>query len=95
VGEGVTGLFLTSALFTLLAEEDPECLRGVHEIWAGGESISPRAVQRVLDTCPDTTVVNGYGPTETTTFATRFALRPPASVGATMPIGSALHGMGV
>ncbi len=32
------------------------------------------AVRRVLATCPDLTVVDGYGPTETTTFATSYRM---------------------
>ncbi|RCV51197.1 non-ribosomal peptide synthetase [Marinitenerispora sediminis] len=68
--EGVTAVFLTAALFDLVTEERPECLRSVREVWTGGERLSPAAVRRALDACPDTAVVNVYGPTETTTFAT-------------------------
>ncbi|WP_460625008.1 amino acid adenylation domain-containing protein, partial [Kitasatospora kifunensis] len=66
----VTGLWLTAGLFALVTEEDPGCLRGVREVWTGGDVVSPAAVTRLHTACPDTTIVNGYGPTETTTFAT-------------------------
>ena len=83
-------VWLTAGLFSLLANENPESLRGVAEVWAGGDVLSPAAVRRVLDRCPGTTVVNGYGPTETTTFATTHAVE---DVAATVPIGRALDGM--
>ncbi|WP_460625084.1 amino acid adenylation domain-containing protein [Kitasatospora kifunensis] len=66
----VTGLWLTAGLFALVTEDDPTCLHGVREVWTGGDIVSPAAVTRLHTACPDTTIVNGYGPTETTTFAT-------------------------
>ncbi|WAZ19966.1 amino acid adenylation domain-containing protein [Streptomyces cinnabarinus] len=90
---GVTSLFLTTALFNLVAEEDPEVFDLVRQVWSGGEACSPEAIQRVLDRCPHTEFVHVYGPTETTTFATFLALRPPHRVGATVPIGRAMDGM--
>ncbi len=47
----------------------------------------------MLDACPGLTVVDGYGPTETTTFATSFALTDPAAVPGTIPIGRPLDDM--
>ncbi len=73
--QGVSCLFLTIGLFRLFAQEDPACLRGAREVWTGGEAVPGAAVRRVLDACPDLTVVDVYGPTETTTFATRRPFR--------------------
>ncbi|MEV7130823.1 amino acid adenylation domain-containing protein [Streptomyces sp. NPDC093260] len=84
---GVTAAFMTTALFNLLAEEDPGCFAPLAEIWTGGEQVSPAAFQRVLDACPDTSVVHVYGPTETTVFATCVPLDAPYRVGRTVPIG--------
>ncbi|MCP3804329.1 amino acid adenylation domain-containing protein [Allokutzneria sp. A3M-2-11 16] len=67
---GVTGLWLTAALFAMYAEETPECFAGLAEVITGGEAVSPSAVTRVRAHCPGLRVVNGYGPTENTTFAT-------------------------
>ncbi|HET6707851.1 amino acid adenylation domain-containing protein, partial [Amycolatopsis sp.] len=91
--QGITGLFVTAALFALIAEDDPAAFRGVREVWAGGEAVSPRAVRRVLDACPGIVVGNGYGPTETTTFATCHTTRGP--VGEVFPIGAPLSGTAV
>nr|WP_271413605.1 non-ribosomal peptide synthetase [Streptomyces lienomycini] len=87
VRQRVTGLWLTSSLFSLVAESMPEVLDGVRQVWTGGEAVSPQAVRRVLTACPGLVVVNGYGPTETTTFA---ASRPVAALSedaASVPIG--------
>ncbi|MFI5972307.1 non-ribosomal peptide synthase/polyketide synthase [Streptomyces sp. NPDC051452] len=87
---GVSCLWLTAGLFRLLAQEDPTCLRGAREVWTGGEAVPGAVVRRVLDACPDLTVVDGYGPTETTTFATRRAFRSGDPLPAVLPIGRPL-----
>ncbi|MET7765781.1 non-ribosomal peptide synthase/polyketide synthase [Streptomyces sp. NPDC005393] len=87
---GVTCLWLTAGLFRLLAQEAPECLRGAREVWTGGEAVPAGAVRRVLDACPELTVVDGYGPTETTTFATRRPFRAGEELPPTLPIGRPL-----
>ncbi|NYE48015.1 amino acid adenylation domain-containing protein [Spinactinospora alkalitolerans] len=89
----VTGMFFTTALFNLLAEEDPECFRGVREIWTGGETASPVAMRRVLDTTGGTDLVHVYGPTETTTFATCASPAPGLLDAGVAPIGVAMAGM--
>ncbi|MEV5736989.1 non-ribosomal peptide synthase/polyketide synthase [Streptomyces sp. NPDC052292] len=86
----VSCLWLTAGLFRLLAQEDPGCLRGAREVWTGGEAVPGAVVRRVLDACPGLTVVDGYGPTETTTFATRRVFRAGDPLPAVLPIGRPL-----
>ncbi|WP_258382621.1 non-ribosomal peptide synthetase, partial [Streptomyces sp. NTH33] len=88
--QGVSCLFLTVGLFRLLAQEDLACLTGAREVWTGGEAVPGSAVRRVLDACPDLTVVDVYGPTETTTFATRRVFGAGDALPATLPIGRPL-----
>ncbi|MEU4999091.1 amino acid adenylation domain-containing protein [Streptomyces sp. NPDC021622] len=90
---GVTGMWVTAGLFAVLAEEDPQCFRGAREVWTGGDAVSPAAVRRVLRACPGTAVVNGYGPTETTTFATCHRVAGAGGSGTVVPIGAAMSGM--
>ncbi|WP_367129332.1 amino acid adenylation domain-containing protein [Saccharothrix sp. HUAS TT1] len=85
-----TALFLTARLFAVVAEEAPWTFAGTHEVWAGGEALSGEAVARVLAHCPDTLVVDAYGPTETTTFATAMPFRAPDGVPDAPPIGRPL-----
>ncbi|MFE7356926.1 amino acid adenylation domain-containing protein [Streptomyces sp. NPDC057543] len=88
VGGGrVTALWLTAGLFGALATGDPGCLEGAREVWAGGDVVPAHAVRRVVEACPGITLYNGYGPTETTTFATRHRIHPGPPVDGDIPIG--------
>ncbi|WP_069816861.1 non-ribosomal peptide synthetase, partial [Streptomyces sp. TP-A0874] len=91
----VTGLWLTAGLFRLLAEDAPDCLTGVREVWTGGDVVPAAAARRVLEACPGLVLVDGYGPTETTTFATTHRLESADAVPETVPIGRPLDGMAV
>ncbi|MFF1413411.1 amino acid adenylation domain-containing protein [Streptomyces sp. NPDC058289] len=91
--EEITGLQVTAGLFRVMAEEDPACFAGVREVITGGDVISPTAVRRVLEHCPDTVVRGAYGPTETTLFATQAPWTAGDAVPAPIPIGSPLDGM--
>ncbi|WP_073967626.1 non-ribosomal peptide synthetase [Streptomyces sp. CB02460] len=86
----ITSLWLTAGLFRVLAEEVPQAFATVREVWAGGDVVPPEAVHRIQEHCPDTTVVNGYGPTETTTFAATHRVRRPCDYPGTVPIGEPL-----
>ncbi|MFK4156070.1 amino acid adenylation domain-containing protein [Streptomyces fungicidicus] len=88
VDHRITSVFLTTALFNLLADLRPETFRDVREVWTGGEQVSPAAFRRVLDTSPGTLVVHVYGPTETTTFAMYHPVRTaPERLDRSIPIG--------
>ncbi|MEU6485709.1 amino acid adenylation domain-containing protein [Streptomyces sp. NPDC046887] len=83
----VTALWLTSSLFNVIAEHAPEALATVRQVWTGGEAVSATSVTRVHATCPDTLLVDGYGPTETTTFAAHHPIPRPYTGPPTVPIG--------
>ena len=68
---GVTALWLTAGLFRLMSTEELGCFAALDEVWTGGDVVSVSAVRRVTEAHRHLTVVNGYGPTEATTFATR------------------------
>ncbi|WP_326842059.1 amino acid adenylation domain-containing protein [Streptomyces sp. NBC_01558] len=93
IEEQITGLDITAGLFRLMAEEDPGCFAGVREVITGGDLISPTAVRRVLEHCPDTIVRCAYGPTETTLFATQAPWNPGDQIPAPIPVGRPLDGM--
>ncbi|WP_182880432.1 non-ribosomal peptide synthase/polyketide synthase [Microbispora sp. H10949] len=89
----VGAVWLTAGLFRLVAAEDPACLAGVREVWTGGDVVPADAVRRVMDACPGVVVVDGYGPTETTTFAAAHPMALPRQVPDAVPIGSPLDNM--
>jgi amino acid adenylation domain-containing protein len=61
--------WLTAALFNAVVDEDPRHLDGLGQLLIGGEALSVPHVRRALAALPRTTIINGYGPTECTTFA--------------------------
>ncbi|HEX3128840.1 MAG TPA: non-ribosomal peptide synthase/polyketide synthase [Thermoanaerobaculia bacterium] len=85
--EGITSLWLTAGLFHQMVEARLASLRGLRQLLAGGDVLSPPHVLRVLQEAPGVTLINGYGPTESTTFACCYPMRSPEAVGATVPIG--------
>ncbi|MGA4851322.1 amino acid adenylation domain-containing protein [Streptomyces sp. G5(2025)] len=87
----VTALWLTAELFRTVAELAPGTLRGLREVWTGGDVVDGEAVRRVRRHCPGTVVVNGYGPTEATVFATAHRVTGPGPSGPP-PIGRPLDG---
>ncbi|MFS4093125.1 amino acid adenylation domain-containing protein [Streptomyces sp. AF1A] len=89
----VSAVWLTAALFALVADEAPATMGTLQEIWAGGEAVSAAAVRKLRERFPAVRFVNGYGPTETTTFAARWTLDIDDPIPDALPIGSPLDGM--
>jgi non-ribosomal peptide synthetase component F len=44
--QGVTAIFMTTALFNQVARERPDAFSGVRHVMFGGEAVDPRAVRR-------------------------------------------------
>ncbi|WP_244237808.1 non-ribosomal peptide synthetase, partial [Corallococcus llansteffanensis] len=86
---GVTTLWLTSGLFTQMVDGHLEGLRSVRHLLTGGDVVSAPHARRVVETLR-VPVINGYGPTESTVFATTFHLTDAAHTGASLPIGRPL-----
>jgi amino acid adenylation domain-containing protein/non-ribosomal peptide synthase protein (TIGR01720 family) len=66
--EAVTVLWLTSSLFNAIVDDDPRVLAPIEQLLIGGEALSPSHVRRAYAALPHVRIVNGYGPTESTTF---------------------------
>jgi amino acid adenylation domain-containing protein len=71
---GVTSAWLTAALFNAIIDDDPHNLRGLKQLLTGGEALSVPHVLRAIDALPDVTLINGYGPTECTTFTATYRI---------------------
>ncbi len=84
----ITTLWLTSTLFNTIIDEDPEALSGIRQLLIGGEALSVSHVRRGLNALPSTQIINGYGPTENTTFTCCYAIPSPLDSQAhSIPIG--------
>ncbi len=96
--QGVTTLWLTSGLFHQAVEEGTASgddgrgagLRGLRQLLAGGDVLSPSHVRRALERLPGCELINGYGPTENTTFTCCHRLERSAAADAAVPIGRAI-----
>lgn len=86
--ERITCLWLTSALFNTVIDRRPTALRSLKTLLIGGEALSPEHVRHALSMLPNTTIINGYGPTENTTFTCTHQIPRdlPATV-TSVPIG--------
>ena len=84
---GVTTLWLTAGLFHLMVEERLEDLRPLRQLLAGGDVLSPEKVRKVLQGLPDCRLINGYGPTENTTFTCCHTVTRTEALAGGVPIG--------
>ncbi|MFC9429742.1 amino acid adenylation domain-containing protein [Streptomyces sp. NPDC056987] len=87
---GVTVLFLTTALFQQIANERPSAFAPLRTLLFGGEVCDPRTVRRVLAAAPPARLLNVYGPTEATTFATWHEIGEHDDTTRPIPIGGAI-----
>jgi amino acid adenylation domain-containing protein len=86
--QGVSTLWLTAGLFHQMVHEQPQALRGVRQLLAGGDVLAvPQVVQVLQQQRPDAVLINGYGPTENTTFTTCYPMHDAAQVGHSVSIG--------
>ncbi|HVG45522.1 MAG TPA: amino acid adenylation domain-containing protein, partial [Longimicrobium sp.] len=80
----VSVLWLTAGLFSQYADELAPVLGGLRYLIVGGDVVDAGAVERVQRSGPPAHLLNGYGPTETTTFAVTYEI-PVAAAGAERP----------
>jgi amino acid adenylation domain-containing protein/non-ribosomal peptide synthase protein (TIGR01720 family) len=83
----VSVLWLTAGLFHLIMQDRPEVLTEVPLVITGGDVVPSQDVRTLLNQPGSGSVMNGYGPTESTTFATSYLVSKSAGVGASVPIG--------
>ncbi len=83
----VTTLWLTAGLFQLMVEEQLENLKPVKQLLAGGDVLSVTHVQKVVENLTECQLINGYGPTENTTFTCCFPVTTKSKLEKSVPIG--------
>ncbi len=84
---GITTLWLTAGLFHLMVDERLDDLTPLRQLLAGGDVLSPRHVAKARRALPACTIVNGYGPTENTTFTCCYTVTADTESMTTVPIG--------
>lgn len=78
-------MWMTAPLFKQMLDTDIEIFAGLQSIMIGGDALSPVHINRLRQRYPELNVINGYGPTENTTFSTTHLIRQ--EYGSNIPIG--------
>jgi amino acid adenylation domain-containing protein/thioester reductase-like protein len=86
----VTTLWLTAGLFNLMVDENIDALKPLRQLLAGGDVLSVTHVQKFLQTGENCRLINGYGPTENTTFTCCYQIPKSLSPNGSVPIGRAI-----
>lgn len=93
---GVDSAWLTASLFNAIVDGTPEVLAPLRTLYVGGEALSVPHVRRCISRFPNLTLINGYGPTEATTFTCTYCIPQDLDGSASsVPIGQPLSGVSV
>jgi amino acid adenylation domain-containing protein len=84
---GVTTLWLTASLFRHMVDGPLDLLGGVRQLLTGGEVLPVPQVRKFLETYPRCRLINGYGPTENTTFTCCYTVAGETGITTSVPIG--------
>ncbi len=91
--QDVTVLWMTSSLFNHTVGEVPDAVAGIGTVIVGGEALDPAVIRGVLraGNAPQR-LLNGYGPTENTTFSTTHHITAVPDDAVAIPIGTPIRG---
>jgi len=84
---GVTTLWLTAGLFHLMVNERLDDLRPLKQLLAGGDVLSIKHTEEVKKNLAGLNLINGYGPTESTTFTCCYPVSGVGQERGSVPIG--------
>jgi acyl-coenzyme A synthetase/AMP-(fatty) acid ligase len=90
----ITTLWLTSGLFHLVARHSIETFGALRHLIVGGDVIHANLFALVKQRFPKLRLVNGYGPTENTTFTACYVASEGFS-GSKVPIGEPIAGTSI
>ncbi|MBN3951615.1 MAG: amino acid adenylation domain-containing protein [Nostoc sp. NMS7] len=88
--QGISVLFLTTALFNQIAQEVPSAFNSLRHLLFGGEAVDPKWVKEVLKNGAPQRLLHVYGPTENTTFSSWYLVQDVPEDATTIPIGRAI-----
>ena len=86
----ISVMFLTTALFNQVAQNEPDAFASMRYVLFGGELCDAQAARRVLESAPPQHLQHVYGPTEATTFSTSYEINEVSADARTLPIGRTL-----
>ena len=82
--------WFTSSLLNQWVDLDITVFEGLKTILAGGEKLSEKHIGKLRKTYPSIQIINGYGPTENTTFSLTYPIKE-TEILSSIPIGKAIN----
>ncbi len=70
----ITTMWLTSSLFNQLVDIDDTIFDSLKYLLVGGDVLSPKHINKIKNRSSKIEIINGYGPTENTTFSTTYRI---------------------
>ncbi|WP_028545533.1 non-ribosomal peptide synthetase [Paenibacillus taiwanensis] len=89
----ITTMWLTAPLFNQLVQQDVMIFEGLHTLIVGGDALSWEHTNQARRAHPNLKLINGYGPTENTTFSTYYVIEKVFN--SAIPIGQAISNSNV
>ncbi len=90
--EKISIAWFTAGLFNLIIDQDVNALSRLKTLLVGGEALSVNHIRRGLINMPNTKIINGYGPTENTTFTCTYDIPRILDFSlSSIPIGKAIN----
>ncbi|MBK8551800.1 MAG: amino acid adenylation domain-containing protein [Ignavibacteria bacterium] len=86
----INRMWFTSSWFNQLLETDITLFSGLETILVGGEKLSEYHIQKLRQAYPGMEIINGYGPTENTTFSLTYRITDK-KIDGSIPIGYPLN----
>lgn len=85
---GVTAMYMSVGLFNQHTDALAEVFSRLRYLLVGGDALDPGTIRRVLQQSSPQHLLNVYGPTECTTFATQYVIHAVEQHALRIPIGS-------
>jgi amino acid adenylation domain-containing protein len=87
--EHINTMWFTAGWLNELVDTDIELFSPLRYLLAGGDKLSVRHIRKLKEKFPELMVINGYGPTENTTFSLTYRIEN--TFGESFPIGKPLN----
>jgi tyrocidine synthetase-3 len=84
----ITIMWFTAGWLNQLIDADISLFAGLKTILAGGDKLSPIHINTLILQYPELIVINGYGPTENTTFSLTYTIKKALT---DIPVGKPIH----
>ncbi|WP_345027411.1 amino acid adenylation domain-containing protein [Flavivirga jejuensis] len=74
IKNNVNIMWFTSGWLNQIVEADCDLFKNLKTVLVGGEKLSPKHIRELKNNCHDLEIINGYGPTENTTFSLTYKI---------------------